>query len=306
MITAALRWSPTAAKKLWGPGTVPLQASRSFTTVDTSLRGPTAPKSNINQNEAMNTQGEPARGQTNPCNSTPLDPEGKATGKCSSTMKINQMTISNIRESTDNVDQDLTHPLEIPLSSVARGTEYELRVTQVLNLYHPFNISHAGKSWDGGIDFYGTLSPPSSKMNSKNTKASKIKGPKKSSDRVIPILGQCKTQSRPLSPMLLQAFSAVMAHSNDRNIYLSKFIKPNAPWLGVFVTSQGYTKGTLEWARVCSMPLLLMTLPPRLPLNKEPGLNFCMVNEECMRIWPWLKVQLLSSTNCACFLRHIF
>ncbi|KAI9175634.1 hypothetical protein H9P43_005998 [Blastocladiella emersonii ATCC 22665] len=123
--------------------------------------------------------------------------------------------------------------------------------------------------------------------------------PRAAHPRAIPVIGQCKTTQRPLSPGSLHGFAAVVdAHARE-----------HGPALGIMVSERGFTAGTIKWAtRVAATPLVLVTLPPvREPWREmdeddadefDPTrLSMCVANPLSRQLWPWLDVDEFRARN---------
>ncbi|ORZ36554.1 hypothetical protein BCR44DRAFT_1067558 [Catenaria anguillulae PL171] len=181
-------------------------------------------------------------------------------------------------------------------NTAAVGLSFELRTVNVLNSHQPFIVEHCGKSGDQGIDFQGYLTSQSlhSLLTSSATNCSPLALHIRhhptlvANPNAIPVLGQCKALSRPVSPGQIHGFAAVLAARNLR----ARTTQPQAPasapyFLGVFVCEdRGFTKGSRHWVlRECSEPMVLIALR-QAGGDDVDAVQDVVMNEVAKRTWP--------------------
>ena len=140
------------------------------------------------------------------------------------------------------------------LSAVRRGARYELMITRRCLPKYDFNVTRCGKVNDRGVDFRGSWTLLG--LDS------------------IPVLGQCKCFQRPIGPVIIREFAAVVKreqrHAND------------VPYLGVICAAGGFTElARREW-RDQDTPLVLMRWPAPsfIPTQTKSPLNLDAMQDD--------------------------
>ncbi|KAJ3369590.1 hypothetical protein GGF31_005107 [Allomyces arbusculus] len=182
-------------------------------------------------------------------------------------------------------------------SNVAVGLSFELRVVNLLNDRHGFDVVHMGKAGDGGLDFKGHLLPDRLVVTSADHDAATVARLHLSPPGAVPVLGQCKALKIKMSPASLHSFIAVLDdHNRTHHGSSSTAHDPtnDATFLGVFMTEKGYSKGTLEWSARTPHPLVLMQAPNAVAdQDHHSGVEFCYINPAARTRWPWLTTEEL-------------
>ncbi|KAJ3361086.1 hypothetical protein GGF32_007773 [Allomyces javanicus] len=195
-------------------------------------------------------------------------------------------------------------------SNVAVGLSFELRVVNLLNDRHGFNVVHMGKAGDGGLDFKGHLLPDRLALASADPDvADDTARLHPSPPATVPVLGQCKALKIKMSPASLHSFIAVLAdHNRTHHASPSTAHDPtkDATFLGVFMTEKGYSKGTLQWSARTPHPLVLMQAPNAVAdLDSHSGVEFCYINPAARARWPWLTTEELRRAEKSMFYLRI-
>jgi hypothetical protein len=129
-----------------------------------------------------------------------------------------------------------TTPLKITPQRL--GVEYEKHIVQTLNHKYKWSVAQSSKkSHDQGVDFHGSIL------------VSKVH------NRAVPVLGQCKHESKPIGVNYIRELQGTLSQFNNRvtEVSLDNF----QPYVGLFMSSSGYTPFAERLAQQCSDGIVL-------------------------------------------------
>lgn len=125
------------------------------------------------------------------------------------------------------------------LSNYAKGLSFEELTIELLGPLN-FFLRRTGSAGDGGIDFRGHWRRPQEELQREQERYLE--------EDDVPIVGQCKNESKKLGAVRIREFEAVLLR------------EPRS--VGVFASATGYSSTALAHFQSSPVPLILTTISP--------------------------------------------